>query len=428
MTRLTSHLVAASVLSVSVTSAWAVDLDRPPIRYATAPADNPVSQLDARVRKGTATLAHTEDHGYLRAVLKELQVPESSQVLVFSKTSLQRGRIGPKRPRAIYFNDEVTVGFCRSGDVLELTAADPKLGTVFYTLDQNPAKRAAFTRQTDHCLICHGSSANQGMPGHLARSLSPDASGEPIFSRGSKRVDHSTPFADRWGGWYVTGKSGTQEHMGNQVVGGWPGLDEGAGGANVTDLKPFFTVADYPTPHSDLVALMVLEHQNEAHNRLARAGYLTRLALYEQDELNQAFKEPGRRSDGINRRIHSACEAVVRYFLFCEEAPLAGEVSGTSGFAKEFAARGPFDDRGRSLREFDLKRRMFKYPLSYLIYSRAFDALPTEAKERIYVRLWEVLSGKDDSKEFAHLTAADRKAVLEILGSTKKDLPACWKQ
>jgi hypothetical protein len=428
MTRLDTLIALGFVALAATPSVRAVDLDRPPIRYSTAPADNPVSQLEARIRKGKTNLEHTEDHGYLRAVLRELQVPESSQVLVFSKTSLQRGRIGPKRPRAIYFNDDVTVGFCRSGDVLELTAADPTLGTVFYTLDQNPAKKAAVSRQTDHCLICHGSSANQGLPGHLARSLTPDASGEPIFSRGSKRVDHSTPFADRWGGWYVTGKSGTQEHMGNQVVGGWPGLREGAGGANVTDLKPFFTVADYPTPHSDLVALMVLEHQNEGLNRLTRAGYQTRLALHEQDELNQAFNEPGRRSDGITRRIHSACEAVVRYFLFCEEAPLTGEVSGTSGFAKEFAARGPFDDRKRSLREFDLKRRLFKYPLSYLIYSRPFEALPAEAKERIYLRLWEVLTGKDESKDFAHLSAADRKAVLEILRDTKKDLPACWKE
>lgn len=426
MPRQCSLFAVVSVLALSHTNLHATDLDRPPIRYASAPADNPVSQLEARVRKGTTALVHTEDHGYLRAVLKELQVPESSQVLVFSKTSLQRGRISPKTPRAIYFNDDVTVGFCRSGDVLELTAADTKLGMVFYTINQNPAKKATFTRQTEHCLLCHASSANQRLPGHLIRSLSPDASGEPVFSRGSKRVDHSTPFADRWGGWYVTGKSGTQEHMGNQVVGGWPGLDEGAGGANIIDLKPFFTVANYPTPHSDLVALMVLEHQNETQNRVARAGYLTRLALHEQEELNKAFNEPGRRSDGITRRIHSACEAVVRYFLFCEEAPLAGEVSGTSGFAKEFASRGPFDGQKRSLRELDLKTRLFRYPLSYVIYSRLFDSLPAEAKDRIYLRLWEVLSGKDESKEFAHLSTTDRKAIIGILRGTKKDLPAYW--
>jgi len=431
MSRIANWIVTAFALVALPGGLAAADLDAPPIRYSTADADNAVTKLQAGLKAKTTALKPDDEFGYLKAVLKAFDVPESSQVLVFSKTSLQRSRIGPKTPRAIYFNDEVTVGFCRGGDVVEVAAADPDLGVVFYTLDQNPAKPARFTRQTESCLICHGSSRNQGFPGRLVRSVAADGKGELVLSRGSKSVDHSTPFEDRWGGWYVTGTSGKQTHQGNQIVGvwGWAEKDKQPPGENVTDLKPYFTVANYLTPHSDLVALMVLEHQGEAQNRLTRAAMQTRLALYEQAELNKAFGEPpGTRSESITKRIHWACEPVVQYLLFCDEAKLTEPVAGTSDFAKEFAARGPFDSRKRSLREFELKTRMFKYPLSYVIYSRQFDGLPAEAKERIYLRLWEVLSGKDASKEFAHLSQGDRAAVLDILRDTKPGLPAYWKK
>ena len=411
--------------------AVAGDLDSPPISYSTAEAKNPVTELQAKLKAKAVTLKPDDEFGYLKAVLKALDVPESSQVLVFSKTSLQRSRIGPKTPRAIYFNDDVAVGFCRGGDVLEVTAADPTLGTVFYTLDQEPAATPKFARQTENCLICHGSSRTQGLPGHLIRSVSADRQGELVLSRGSKTVDHSTPFEDRWGGWYVTGTSGRQTHQGNRVVGGWAWADKDdqPAGDNVTDLKPYFTAADYLTPHSDLVALMVLEHQAEGQNRLTRAAFQTRQAVHEQAELNKAFGEPpGTRSESITRRIHRACEPAVQYLLFCDEAKLTDEVAGTSAFAKEFAARGPFDPEKRSLRQFDLKTRLFKYPLSYLVYSKQFDGLPAEAKDRIYLRLWEVLSGKDTAKEFAHLSKEDRAAALDILRATKPDLPAYWKK
>jgi hypothetical protein len=150
--------------------------------------------------------------------------------------------------------------------------------------------------------------------------------------------------------------------------------------------------------------------------------------LHEQRELNKAFGEkPGYRSESITKRIEWACEPVVEYFLFSEEAKLAEPVSGTSAFTKEFAALGPFDTNQRSLREFDLKTRLFRNPLSYLIYSKQFDALPSEAKARIYLRLWEVLSGKDQSKPFAHLDAETRRNLREIVAQTKRGLPEYWK-
>jgi hypothetical protein len=118
----------------------------------------------------------------------------------------------------------------------------------------------------------------------------------------------------------------------------------------------------------------------------------------------------------------------VRYLLFANEAPLEEPVAGTSGYAEEFAARGPRDARGRSLRDFDLRRRIFKYPCSYLIYSEAFDAIPQPAKDYVYRRLLEVLSGREQGPEFASLSAEDRRAILEILVATKPGVPEEWKE
>lgn len=430
MLRLALPVVVACAF-VAPAAAQIDGLERPPISYKTAQAENVVAELQKKIATGKVRLMYAGDHGYLPALLKELGVPQSSQILVFSKTSFQRERIGPKTPRAIYFSDDVYVGFCLHGDVLELSAADTKLGTSFYTLDQEPADRPEFLRQRDSCLTCHASSATGGAPGHLVRSVFTDRHGMPILGAGAYRVDHSSPFKERWGGWYVTGTHGKQAHMGNWAVENKrdPAAEGNEQGQNVTDLKSRFTVASYLTPHSDLVALMVYEHQTEAHNRIARALISTRQALHYQDTLNKELKEPAdHRWESVARRIESAGDQLTKYLLFSGEAKLEGAVAGTSDFAKQFAARGPFDKEGRSLRAFDLKTRLFKYPCSYLIYSKAFAALPPEVKAHTLRRLHEVLTGRDTSEAFAHLSKGDRDAVLGILRDTLPDLPDYWKK
>jgi hypothetical protein len=426
------HLCSILTLLAAVTPGLAqVDgIEQPPINYKTARGDNTVTALQQRIDRGQTRLKFRGEHGYLPSLLKELDVPPSSQVLVFSKTSFQRERIGPKTPRAIYFNDEVYVGFCLRGDVLEVSAVDGRLGAAFYTLDQEPTDKPEFLRQRDNCLTCHASSATGGAPGHLVRSVYTDRLGMPVFSAGTHRTDHSSPFKERWGGWYVTGTHGDQRHMGNWIVQDRkdPDAEGNAAGQNLTDLRSRFTVANYLTPHSDLVALMVLEHQAECQNRLARAAITTRQALHYEESLNKELGEPGKKWDSTVRRIESAGESLVRYMLFSGETKLTAPVAGSSAFAREFAARGPFDKKGRSLREFDLTTRLFKYPCSYLIHSRGFASLPPAAKEYVLRRLHEVLSGKDRSEPFAHLSGDDRQAILEIIRDTVPDLPAYWRQ
>jgi hypothetical protein len=411
------------------TNAAAQDIEHEPIRYSAAVPANAVAALQERLAKGTARLEYEKEHGYLRSVLRALDVPESSQVLVFSKTSMQRERISPRTPRAIYFNDEVLVGFCNRGRVMEISAADEVIGTAFYTIDQAPLQKPVIERQTESCLLCHGSSANQGFPGHLVRSLYVDVEGNPLLASGSFRTDHTSPLHERWGGWYVTGTSGRQKHMGNLICEGRgrpEKLDDG--GVNVIDLKDRFKTSIYLTPHSDIVALLVLEHQVGMLNRLARAGMETRMALYYQSELNKALGQPADApSESARVRIRSVGDAVVEYMLMGGEVALTDRVEGTSSFAADFAARGPRDSKGRSLRDFDLKTRLLRYPCSYLIYSRAFDSLPGEVKGYVYQRLWDILNGRECGKDSIRLKPEDRRAIVEILRETKPDLPDEWR-
>jgi len=408
------------------------DFEQPPINYSKAKPSNAIERLQEKLDAGKLHLPFHAERGYLSAVLNYLQVPESSQVLVFSKTSLQRHRISPHSPRAIYFNDELYIGFCRVGQVLEISAVDPQLGAVFYTLEQEEVDRPKFVRQTDACMLCHASSQTKNVPGHTIRSVFSDRGGEPILSMGSSRIDQSTAIDRRWGGWYVTGTHGTQKHLGNLIVKNRhdrESIAQNQDGQNITDLKRFFDTSKYVTPHSDIVALMVMEHQAEAHNLLARAAIQTRLALHQQATLKKNLeREPESLSESTARCISSVSDPLVRYLLFSEEAKLTGKIEGTSTFAADFAMKGPRDKKGRSLREFDLERRIFKYPCSYLIYSNAFEQLPQALKDQVYRQLHDVLTDRHHGSGYGHLSASDRLAILEILRDTKKDLPEYWRK
>jgi hypothetical protein len=430
-------VLAAAPTRVVAQAAYEQD----PINYLSAPVDDPVARLQKRIDAGEVKLTRDRKHGYLESLLKALNVPVSSQTLVFSKTSFQRDRISPATPRALYFNDDTYVGWVQGGEVIELATTDAHLGTVFYTLDEHGGKihkqgdgpaAPRFVRQSASCLQCHGSTMTRDVPGLLVRSVFPDKDGQPVLSAGTFLTTQESPMSQRWGGWYVSGILDGQRHMGNvtvkdQDVANPQALLDAAAAAKPSDLAGRFDAAPYLTGHSDVVALLVLQHQAQVHNLLTRANYQTRIALRDEAAMDAALGRPGtEHSETTLSRIKDAGEPLVRAMLFCDEAPL-GKVEGSSGFEAEFEARGPRDREGRSLRDLDLNRRVFKYPVSYLIYSEQFDALPEPVKDYVYRRLWDVLTGADDSAPFSHLTANRRRSALEIVLETKKGLPAYWK-
>ncbi len=403
---------------------------REPIRYLEAQAQDPVARLQARIDAGEVRLPRDRKWGYLPALLEELGAPQESQGLVFSKTSFQAARISPRTPRAIYFGDDVYVGWVPGGDVLEISAVDPELGAVYYLLGQEPARKPQFERQTHACLSCHATGRTQDVPGHLVRSVYAKADGMPAYNAGSFISGHESPLQERWGGWYVTGRHGEARHMGNVFATSGPNpedLDRDSG-ANVTDLSDRLSVATYLQPTSDLVALMVLEHQTQMHNRITAAGYAALQALEYQRGINESLKLPEDEVwDSTNRRIEGPAEELLEYLLFSDEAILDSPVQGVSQFAATFAARGPKDSQGRSLRDFDLATRLFRNRCSYLIYSEAFLSLPEVTREYVYRRLDEVLSGKDQAKAFAHLGAEERRTIREIMVETHPELGPRWR-
>jgi hypothetical protein len=395
----------------------AISLDDPAIQYNSRVPHDQVSYLNQRVQRGQLHLRYEKPQGYLRDVLDALDVPVESQLVVFSKTSFQSERISPSNPRSIFFNDSVIVGWVHGGPLIELAAEDARQGMVFFSMSQNPTK-APYANRDPNCLPCHVSDETMGIPGTLMRSTFPDTDGKTLARLGTFFTDDRSPFGERWGGWYVTGDTGSLRHMGNEVVSDGKTLTPMAGSAAgpLSSLAGRFDTSEYLAPYSDVVALMVFEHQMHVINLFTRLGWEVRVA-------NGDGGEEGPRRSDATKVVRDAARELADYMLFAEEKPLTSKIAGSSGFAEKFSREGPFDGQGRSLRQFDLERRLMKYPCSFMIYSAAFDALPDELQAATYARMWRILSGDERGKKYAGLRLEDRRAVVEILRGTKKRLP-----
>jgi hypothetical protein len=382
--------------------------NHPAIAYATAPVSDPIARLNDRLQRGEIALEKSGPSGYLSSVLSALEVPIDSQVLVFSKTSFQAPRINPTNPRAIFFNDTVAVGWVRGGPVLEFVAHDPKQGAIFYTLEQAASGTPRFERN-DTCVMCHASDATHNVPGMFVGSVFPSPEGTTMYGP-AYTTDHRSPFELRWGGWFVAGTHHASRHMGNAIA-----TDPSDLAAmvkpetvHVTGLDGRFDMTGYLSPQSDIVALLVLEHQAQMLNLITRVGWEVRVGADAQ------------------RTFNATVEDLVDYLLFVDESPLPGPIAGPTTFSRTFSSGGPRDARGRSLRDLDLTRRLLKYPCSYLIYSEPFDGLPESAKSAVYQRMWNVLNGQVAGDRYRPLSVDDRTAIIEILRETKKDLPPYW--
>jgi hypothetical protein len=370
------------------------------IQYFETPTNEAVKRLDDSIDQGKVKLDFVPGGlGYLPSLLKQLGLNLDSQVLIFSQTSFQATLISPQRPRAVYFNDDISVGFVQHGEVMEVSSLDPKQGVIFYTLNTGKAAKPTFARR-EVCLQCHQGGQTLGVPGLVVSSQYIPAGMPAEHVRGGFVTDDRTPLEDRWGGWYISGTTGSQKHRGIPIG---------------PDLDQRFDPSAYLSPNSDVVALMTLEHQTRMTNLMTRIGWDTRIAQAEG------------KLEETRPKLEAAMDDMAGYMLFVDEAPLEGPVKGVSTFSTTFPERGPRDKQGRSLRDFDLQKRLFKYPLSYMIYTKAFDSMPDWDRERIYQRLFNALTGKDTDPKFAKLSADDRRNVLEILRATKPNLPAYWK-
>jgi hypothetical protein len=417
--RVVAAFIGFAVLLITALSAQRQDVfvasrNHPAISYASLETTDRVVDLNRKLQDGRARLTFDTASGYLRSVLDALAVPVESQVALFSQNSSQGPLINMRNPRTLFFNDAVAVGYVRGGNVVEVAAEDPRQGVIFYSLEQKSGDRPQFKRD-DNCLACHLSWSTLGVPGLFLVSTLTVPEDKNAYASGFTS-DHRTAFGERWGGLYVTGDLGAIRHVGNKPISTASTTESVKPEARqLESLDGQFESAGYLSRYSDVVALMVLEHQAHMTNLITRMGWESRLATAE-----------GRGHD-IPRARQAAID-LVDYLLFVYETPLPNKIRGTSGFSEKFTAMGPMDGQGRSLRQLDLDRRLMKYPCSYMIYSEAFDALPDPAKALVYDQLWQVLSGRDKDPRFSRLSAADRQAIVEILRDTKKDLPPNFRQ
>jgi hypothetical protein len=398
-------------LPVAAPQSGALD-QHPAIQYATRATTDRVSRLSAAIAAGSRTLARDAGTGYLLPLLDALGVPAESQLLVFSKTGIQRRYTSPARPRALYFDDAVVVGYNPGAPAIEIAAHDPRQGVIFYTLDQDSAP-PVLTRRTS-CLACHVSHDTLDVPGMIARSHFVDRDGTVIETMPATAVTHRTPHTQRWGGWFITANATAPRysplgHLGNLAV-----TEHPRSGPAITSDHIFVEwmhsdpeSRGYPSSFSDLAAVMTFDHQSHAINLLTR--------------LNWESRAGGGAS--IAPPVERLVSELADYLLFAGEAPLAVTVTPRAGFAASLASRTPKDRLGRSLGDFDLTTRLMRYPCSYMIYSDAFDALPALLKGAVYARIAAILARPPDDPRYRHLSPDTRRAILEILRDTRNDFP-----
>lgn len=396
-------------ISCSMTRADVDFWDLAPIRYSDTRPTDTLALLAADLSSGKRKVEGATELERLRFVLKTLDVPEESQVLVFSKTSHQNSLIQPENPRALYFSMNAYVGHVPGGKI-EAIVHDPVLGVVFYLIGPGPDGGLEIERDLSTCLSCHGTTVTEHVPGMQVRSVFADADGHPLLALGTSQVSHETPLSERWGGYYVTGR-GVPAHLGNRIY--QEGGPVEPRGGDKADLRGVIDVLKYPAHTSDVVALMVLEHQCQMHNLLTAASMHYRRAYY----LGRAMDAASDPDEGSAGQVAEAmAEKIVECLFFKDEADLGENLEGGEAFQREFAARIPKTAEGRSLGDFQLFHRLFKYRCSYMVYSQAFADLPGRVKQVVLAKMRGKLVEEDPEED--GLKTAERGKISAILSET----------
>ena len=388
-------------------------IDLPPHLYhQRTPADR-FTRLKDDLESGRIALDRSSERDFVISLLRALEVPVSSQMLVFSTTSLQLRLITPSNPRALYFTDDLYVGYIPGGRV-EIVSLDPELGAIFYIFDIPRGGANVRVERSQRCMNCHSAEDTGFVPGLVMKSVVPGLRGGSLAAYRQEQTGHGIPFKDRFGGWYVTGKHSIAEHWGN-AIGRYV---EGKFSKSPIELGKAFDFARYPAATSDILPQLLLEHQAGFVNRVVEASYRARTALHAGQ---------GRLDDVQNRELDEQARLVTRYLLFADEVPLpAGGVEGDSAFKSDFLRHRRVATGDASLKDFDLTTRLFRNRCSYMIYSPIFQGLPAEMKQRIYATLKIALDSKKQDADYAYLPASEKQSIRGILRATLSDLPPGW--
>ena len=424
-------LLVAGLIGPLATGALAQQIEpfeEPPINYSATPTNDRATAISAKFQSRAMEIRSMPAKKRLQWLLDELGVPVESQIFVFSKTSLQRDLINPEAPRVLYFSDEAYVGWSPTG-AFEVAVFDAKLGATFYVFEPHATKEEPLLARSGDCLLCH--SRHEHTPSLRTRSVFPDANGEPLSGSGSSNIAPSTPLAERWGGWYVTGTKAPFEHRGN-LTGKKMDDFEGPSAQPTRNLLSLEGVVDtrrYLLKTSDVVPLLMHDHQVHVHNVLSTANQDARIALHRWPAMREILGLPANAPPQGSCVVvfDSQAEKVLDALLCRDEAAWPAEgIHGDGVFAPAYAKTRKPDTKGRSLRDLDLQTRLFRYRCSPLIYSESFTSLPKQLHDIVLLRLSSGLRAFPPSPSFGHLPDDERAAIHEILSATLPNLPAGW--
>ncbi len=397
----------------SLVAADYADLKAEPHLYWERKPQDPFSKLVEQLEAGSKRLETGDDMTVLTSLLKALEVPVSSQMLVYSATSLQAGRITPSNPRALYFNENTYVGYVPGGRI-EILSLDPDLGAIFYIFDVPRSTGVPVAERSNRCMNCHSGDRMQFVPGLAVESVISSNTGATLdgFRRG--QFGHGVPLSERFGGWYLTGADGFKKHYGNIVGTLSPrGLQK-----DYHAPGELFDWKRYPLATSDILPQLLHEHQAGFVNRVILGTYRTR--YLEHQSKGQLTAEQ-------QKQINQDAAMIVRYALFADETPLpSGGIKGDEAFKNDFRQTRVALSNGASLKDFDLKTRMFRYRCSYMIYTPLWDGMPAPLKKQVYAYLGAALSEARPVAEFGYLPLQEKRAIRAILRETKPDLGASW--
>ncbi|MEM7146589.1 MAG: hypothetical protein AAF591_15750 [Verrucomicrobiota bacterium] len=385
-------------------------LDAHPHNYWTRPLNDPFTKLKEDLDAGRVTIDQSNDIAFLHDLLAKLDIPVSSQLLVFSTTSLQLRFISPRNPRAIYFNEDVYVGFIPGGRI-EVVSIDPEAGGIFYIFDIPRDRSPPVVERSNRCMNCHADSDTGDVPGIVLKSVVPGRTGGSLDAFRRNETGHAIPLEQRFGGWHLTGNHNIPKHWGNLIG----RFSDGELLTQTLEPGSQFNWSNYPVATSDILPHLLLEHQTGFVNRAIEAHYRARTYLHEGN---------GRLSPEHAKEMDRQARLLTRYLLFADETrlPKAG-IEGDPAYIEQFLASRRPDSEDQSLKDLDLNDRLFKYRCSYMIYSAAFQGLPDGFRHQVYRRLQEALDTDSPDPDYRYLPNAEKKAIAKILRETLPDFP-----
>ncbi len=386
------------------------DLAAPEHDYWNRTPKDPFTRIKDDLEQGRLNLDESSEQGYLVSLLKALKIPVETQMLVYSTTSLQLSLISPRSPRALYFNDDIYLGYVPGGKI-EIVSIDPELGAIFYIFDIPKAGTRPVAERSRRCMNCHSDEDTREVPGIVIKSVIPGPTGGSLESYRRGLSGHEIPLSDRFGGWHVTGAEEIGPHWGNLTGRFTPQ------GIVTTPLPPGerFDWSIFPVATSDLLAHLLHEHQAGFVNRVVESHYRLRTAL---------ARGKGKLLETDRADMERQVEELVRYLLFADEAPLPkGGMVGDPALKEAFLADRRAAASGESLRDFDLKTHLFRNRCSYMIHTPLFQALPEGFRRRLYQRMDRALAASPADRDYAHLPPDEKARIRAILKETVPGVP-----